>query len=253
MKRQLGEAAARLILSAVSPLARQLAEVGALTNLQFNLQISGYRHALFPGGYAARATLMLDLFRLLVNRRPKAILECGTGESTGLLIHYAQRNPGAHIVSLEDHQQWSEVVLNRFCSEGTPSNFQLICAPLGHVGDRYGEQRIWYDDAAVIRAMADRVYEVVLIDGPSGRLPGGRGGILNYLPDILADEFVIYFDDAASSLFREEVQTIRKILLAAGRKFVCRNLFGEKDVCIFVTPGLVEFVGGQIIEEHNIQ
>lgn len=243
IKKYLGKAAARLIREATQPQVRQLRELEALGVLQFNLQQTGFDTLLFPGGYAANASLLLEVFQVLETFRPNAVLECGSGESTGILAHYARRHPDCRVVSLEDQPNWSARVRRRFFSGGMPDNFRLVTAPLGSVNDKDGVEHVWYAGAEVDQALSQRRFELVLVDGPSGRSGAGRRGLLSRFPELIAEQFALYFDDASSTLYGSDVTAIRDTLNRDNRDFVMRTLEGAKQVAVFVSSDLQDIVG----------
>lgn len=243
IKKYFGNAGARFIRDATQHHERQLRELTALELLQFNLRQVGYDALLFPGGYAASASLLLEVFRTMETLRPDAVLECGSGESTGILAHYARRHPECSVVSLENQADWSASVERRFLSEG-PRNLHLITAPLEEVSGQDGECYGWYKSTAVDQALRNRPFDIVLIDGPSGRSGVGRAGILSRLPDLISDRFVLYFDDADSALYRSDVAAIQTSLKKHKRDFIMKVINGEKQVAVFASAGLGDVVGG---------
>ena len=246
IKRYLGTVAARLIREATSHHERQLREIAAFSVLQFNLQKVGFDTLLFPGGYAANATLLLEIFRVLETLRPNAVLECGSGESTGILAYHARRHPDCSVVSLEDQPAWSAKIEHRFLAGGKPANFELVTAPLDTVADEDDNRRKWYKGEAVDRALSDRRFNLILVDGPSGRSGAGRAGLLSRFPHLIDEQFVLFFDDASSSIYKSDIAAIAAALKKYGRAFVTKTLTGEKEVAVFASPDLKDVVGGQL-------
>jgi hypothetical protein len=247
IKKYLGEIAARFVRDATQHHTRYLKEIAAFDILQFNLQRTGYDSLLFPGGYAANATLLLELFRMLELTRPDAILECGCGESTGLFAHYARRNPGSTVVTLEDQPDWSAMVEKRFRHPENSANFQIITAPLLAIRDADGMERRWYKSASVDSALKSRRFNLILVDGPSGRSGAGRSGILSYFPRLLDEQFALFFDDAGSSLYSSDIAALTEAFHAFGRPFVRKDIVGEKRMAVFASPELRDLIGGQTV------
>ncbi len=121
------------------------------------------------------------------------ILECGSGLSTVLLGLVAQRT-GNQVWSLEHDHEWAKRTrdaLRRF----RITSVELCVTELRDYGSF-----TWYDSPAA-RMPTD--FALVVCDGPPGRTPGGRYGLLPILGPHLKPGCTILLDDAARPMERE--------------------------------------------------
>jgi hypothetical protein len=117
------------------------------------------------------------------------ILECGSGLTTLLVGHLAQRN-GTSLWSLEHMPHWGERVQHALARFAITS-VRLCTAPIRS----YGEFD-WYDPP--LRAMPEQ-FALVICDGPPSATRGGRYGLGAIMGPRLRDGCTILLDDAGRS------------------------------------------------------
>lgn len=137
---------------------------------------------------------MLLVCRQLVERRPRWVLELGSGSSTVLMARCLQRFGGAEsrIVALEHLEPWVESTRRLLDGSGARDLATVLHAPRV---EGQGWEHPYYD-LSVLPPDAGP-FEVVLVDGPEGgsRDPLARGGVLPLLRDRLAPDAVLLLDD----------------------------------------------------------
>jgi len=203
-----------------------------LSSLHFNLKVVGWDDFTFyPDGFAANASLLYLLFKILQKAKPKSILELGSGQSTKLTTRYIKENEEAEITIIEDCQEWyDKTKQDIFANKRT----RFICSHLKQL--KYKNKKcFWY--STKILAEEDKTYELIIVDGPFGTKRNSRIGIANYLPKILdKDNFIIVFDDAARKGEIDTIKAIKKILKKNIISFQEFHVYGSKKQTCLVSP-----------------
>lgn len=146
------------------------------------------------------------------------ILECGSGLTTLVLGIVAGRR-GVEVWTLEHHAEWFGKL--RATLDAHHIRHRLRHAPLSSYGD-YS----WYTPP--LQEMPDGI-RLVVCDGPPGRTPGGRYGLLPVMRDRLASGSQVLLDDAARP---EEVVVLERWREEAGATY---SFFGEGNESALVT------------------
>lgn len=144
-------------------------------------------------GFAAAGDLLLTYVGEILRRRPKLVVECGSGVST-LVAAYALElvGNGGRVVALEDGEQWVERTRGFLSDHNLEERAEVRLAPITEVDVR-GEARPWYDLAAV--SDLDGI-GVLLVDGPVGSLaPMSRYPAVPVLREKMAPGAVVLLDD----------------------------------------------------------
>jgi len=155
------------------------------------------------GGFALNPTDLLDLLQLIRTRKPKLVLELGSGTST-VWIAYALEKAGGRLVSLDHDPGYAEKTRAALVAHGLTEVAEVRDAPLRPVL-LDGRSFPWYDTDA----LADlREVDLLLIDGPPEKTgPDARYPAMRVLEDKLADAATVVFDDAHR---HDEQQALRK-------------------------------------------
>ncbi|OKH28766.1 hypothetical protein [Chroogloeocystis siderophila] len=133
------------------------------------------------------------------------ILECGSGLTTIILGLLAGRR-GVAVFSLEHMPQWRSHVLNVLQKYSIPA-VNVCLAPIHDYGDFF-----WYEPPLSI---LPQQFELTICDGPPGKTPGGRYGLLPVMKQYFASENTILLDDAHRP---GEMETLEKWIREAGVK-----------------------------------
>ncbi len=207
-------------------------------SLMAGLQRTGWELTnFFTDGSAANASLQLLNLKVLLFFRPARVLELGSGQTTKLLSSYARANPSAYVLTLEQDETWVAHLKGDVSHDYryVPlEKREFSCNGTGfHLVTR------WYQD---IPELHQHPFNYVLVDGPQlgthGNTKYSRCGILQYMPSILADSFVIVFDDAERYGEMATARALGDILNACGVRFLRFSLHGIKTQVIFCSPDL---------------
>ncbi|HLN27472.1 MAG TPA: hypothetical protein VK395_06985 [Gemmataceae bacterium] len=234
-----------LVVLLISRLIARLTDVQALFSLECGLARSGYvLDDFYTDGAAANPSLQLLLLKCLRFSRPQRILELGSGQTTKLLTCYQKANPDSHVITLEQDADWARRMRALIPQEAQGHDYRYrplekrvfldprSCRPI---------HSLWYRDVADLRA---RRFGLILVDGPDHGAKGteftpySRSGILEYIPGILDDSWILVFDDAERY---GEIMTTRlceAILSKHKRPFLRFEVHGEKSQTIFCSPSL---------------
>ncbi len=82
-------------------------------------------------------------------------------------------------------------------------------------------------------------FNLILVDGPDLGLetvPFSRAGILEHIPEIIAESFIIIFDDAERMGESMTIKAIERIFRVNGRPFMRHDIFGVKTQTVFYSP-----------------
>ncbi len=170
----------------------QLRQNQALVNL---FELVDVRAAVPPlGGWAASPDLALLLVDEVVRRRPRTVVECGSGSSTLMFALAAARHDlPTRIVSLEHDSEFAEATRDLLRRHGVERYADVRHAPLRATS--LGDHRApWYDESA-LHDIED--VGLLFVDGP----PRSTGTRARYpavplLRDHFSAEVTIIVDDA---------------------------------------------------------
>ncbi|GAA0570770.1 hypothetical protein GCM10010172_64030 [Paractinoplanes ferrugineus] len=155
------------------------------------------------GGFALNPTDLLDLLDLIRTRRPKLVLELGSGTSS-VWIAYALEKTGGRLISLDHEPGYARKTRLALAAHGLTGVAEVRDAPLRPVVVD-GRTFPWYD----VEAVADlREVDLLLIDGPPEKTgKDARYPAMRVLEDRLADSATVVFDDAHR---QDEAEALRK-------------------------------------------
>lgn len=144
------------------------------------------------GGFAIDSQALGHLLSLVEERRPKKILELGSGAST-IWLGYLCQSFGGELVTLDHLEGYLDLTRTAVDRHGLHDHVESRLAPLEPVesaGDTYN----WYSLAS-LNDLSD--IELVLIDGPPAATgPKARYPALPYIIDLLAPHATVILDDA---------------------------------------------------------
>lgn len=200
-----------------------------LSSLHYNLRVVGWDDfTFFPDGFAANASLLYLLFKILQKIKPKTILELGSGQSTKFTTRYVKENENTEITILEDCEEWfGKIKPDIFTSKRT----RIICSPLEQI--KFGKRKcFWY--STKILAEENKTYDLILVDGPFGTKRYSRIGIANFIPKIIdKNNFILVFDDAARIGEQDTIKVIKKIFRKKSIPYVKFHVYGsKKQTCL---------------------
>lgn len=148
--------------------------------------------------WAASAELCAVLVGLVLERRPRRVLELGSGTSSVVLGYALERAGGGRLLSLDHDDAYAEKTRQHLRRHGLDDRTAVLHAPLvPQTID--GRQRPWYrlPEAELDAFAADGGIDLLVIDGPPRESdPEARYPALPLLLDRLAPDVVVVLDDA---------------------------------------------------------
>lgn len=145
-------------------------------------------HSLEWSEWAISRSLAHKLSAYLERKKPRRILETGSGVSTVLFADYARRYQ-AVVISLEHDPHYYARTQAMLRQTELQDHVDLRLAPLRPLACPDGMSYPWYD------AALQGPFDFVLLDGPPERL--GRQAALFAVAPHLATEWVMWLDDGA--------------------------------------------------------
>ena len=139
---------------------------------------------LFP----RKATFLLDTIEA---DPPTAVLEIGSGTSTPILAALSHKY-GFSVISLENHPGSIDYVKSLLRCVPGGSDVRLALCGFARRSYPDGKKYYWYD---IDLGSYDKLFDLVLIDGPMSSLVGRNGALPEIAPYLAADNR-IYLDDA---------------------------------------------------------
>ncbi len=178
-----------------------------------------------PNGGTASFSLLYILLSILRDEEINRIMELGVGKSTVLLAQYAEHFK-KELSLIDDDEYWLQQTSKK-SSYVLPVYAKLspITVDNKHIS--------WYKCLPPSSNV-----NLLIIDGPmayANRIKYNRIGALNWIPEILGDEFIILIDDTNRAgerlLVKEIVKKLDRNGLAAGK----REIIGGNSQTIIAT------------------
>ncbi len=185
-----------------------------------------------PGRWAAGYEYMYVLYRALNDVKPSSILELGLGQTSKLTGQYAKHAGIPHYI-IEHDEDWIKYFTGSW--DKFSANTVINILPL-KTCMAYGDEYFKYDGFE--RLIGKNRFELISIDGPfGGDGKASRRDILDVLPDVLADDFIIMFDDCGRN---GEIQTVNDVATILGKnrcsyEYGCYDGGGYKKTCVFTS------------------
>lgn len=160
--------------------------------------VVGYPYLPFTGAAARPIVLAHVLNEIVVNRR-RSVIEFGSGISTILMARLIQRNRlDAKVVSIEHDANWVDAMRGLLAAEDIGDAVEIVHAPLAPC-DHALEGNHWYDLSVLASRIAEKRFDLALVDGPPAwetgkgmtRYPAGP-----FLEDRMAERCALFLDDA---------------------------------------------------------
>ena len=150
------------------------------------LETYGLRDRYTPIQSAANYSLLFVLLTSVVGAQPANVLELGCGETTLLLNALLQSGVWrGSLVSLEQDSFWRKEIASAVSTE-------VVYAPLAERSIA-GRPALAYDLSNLKRPLG--LFDLVLVDGPTGVPRYSRSACLEFIPKHLAKDFLIIHDD----------------------------------------------------------
>lgn len=201
----------------------------------FSDTVRGYswynEKSLSLGRWAIGYNYAYVLARVLEEFRPTNILECGLGQSSKIIVDYVSAYNVTSYDIVEQDKNWVDFFsANANFSERIQFNIRNIIESENRFG---GEKTYIYEDFGSI--VTGKKYDLLSIDGPWGSEKYSRIDVLEHIPSILKENFVIMIDDYNRSGEKNMVELLKERLRASNIVYYTGKYEGTKDVCIIVS------------------
>lgn len=180
--------------------------------------------------WSADYKLLTYLFRILNDFKPQNILEFGMGETTKMLSAYVTKyNREAKAYTVEHDDNW----IKFFAAETNNLDSINVIKTAMVKAPIKGTETNYYENL-ISQISSYGKFELVVIDGPIGSEAYSRYNACDLVEsDLLADKFVMLFDDAHRA---GEKQTINDLELLLNKKEIKYSTLlipsSEKDICL---------------------
>ena len=161
-------------------------------------------------GYAASPDYLSKINEIIKEKRPKLILEAGSGVST-LIASYSLKkyvNDGK-IISLDHNQKYAQETIDELKKHNLDKYAKVVHAPLKThkfpISNLYSNYLVWYDIDSVINEIES--IDLFIIDGPPAKnSKNARFPALPIMFNKISKGAIIILDDAKR---KNEQETIR--------------------------------------------
>lgn len=183
-----------------------------------------------PGRWAVGYNYLYVMTRILEDIEPQMVLDIGLGVSTKLISQYFvfKCNKDAKHIIIEHDEAWIEFYMKK----NILSPYSTICLQSLIYKNMGKEKYPAYEDIG--KDIENKKFNVISIDAPYGGDNYSRRDILDFLPEVLADSFVIVIDDAQRKGEKRTISDIKEILEKYKIQYVCKNYRGLDD-CYVIT------------------
>lgn len=189
-----------------------------------------------PGRWAVGYNYIYVMTRILNELRPKHVLEMGLGVSTTLISHYIKKTSGetcTHDV-IEQDADW----IDFYVKNGRVSDVTNVIQSSIVKKQFDGTEYYAYEDLSCIN---HKKYNLISIDGPWGSDRHSRRDILEFIPYILGDNWIIVLDDTNRVGERDTVNEIIKKLKESGIDF-CIGEYSGMSQCTIIADSNNRFL-----------
>ncbi len=190
--------------SAVLGLENQYNELRSFINLQSMLN-----PAFLPHSYwAMEPTDLQNLLATIQYHQYRTVVECGAGMSTLLIGKLLKQLGGGHIYSLDEDENWFEVMRMAVAVNDLTDYVTIIHAPLVPNAES-GE--LWYapEQAQQILGSVVRI-DVLVVDGPKSVSALSRSPALPFFAGALDSNSLIVLDDSRRNNERAVIEHWRE-------------------------------------------
>lgn len=183
-----------------------------------------------PGRWAVGYNYLYVLTRVLHELRPHSALDFGLGISGTLFSTYFDffNYPDGDHTIIEHDKEWIEFYSKNNRISSATHIEAVSCIEKVYRGNKYTA----YNNLESL--LKNKKYTVISIDGPKGSDRYSRRDILEFLPEILNNSFVILVDDAERVGEKDTIYEIRKKLSNNGIEF-CEGLYPGMTECVIFT------------------
>jgi len=146
-----------------------------------------------PGGWAASIDLLMEIVRLIEERRPEKVVELGSGLST-VVIALKLKNLGfGKLISIDHDGKYASVTKSYLAAHGVSDIVEMRIAPLSRRLAPDSEVP-WYDTAQ-LTGIDD--IDMLIVDGPPRTIsPLARKPTFSFFRPFMRGDWIMVLDDA---------------------------------------------------------
>ena len=184
---------------------------------------------LSPGRWAVGYNYLYVMPRILNEKKPRCVLDLGLGISSSLISAYFEGcnvENGIHDV-IEQDETWISFYRNANRLSQT-TNIHHV-----EVVEKNFDGVVYYAYEDISSIIKNKKYDVISVDGPWGSAQRSRRDIVEYIPEILNDSFVIVFDDSERNGERNTIEEIKKRLKDKGVDY-CEGVYQSLKSCTVI-------------------
>lgn len=186
--------------------------------------------ALSAGGMAVGWDYLYVMCRSLDIVKPENILEIGLGQSSKLFLNYHHHHSCKYDI-IEQSKEWYEFFQTE---NNVPPEVNVHIRPLLKKWDEtYSEELHCFSEVESI--VKDKKFSFISIDGPFGCDGCSRSDLLPYIPECLADNFVIMLDDYERAGEKEMIRLLEINLRKADVQFLKKVYGTKKQFCLITS------------------
>ena len=177
--------------------------------------------------FAVSYDYMYVMVQVLKHMGPRSMIEFGLGESSKILISYANSSyrPGGKCVIVEHNSEWIRFFKRAFDCKEELGRVNFYRIPMyTNVDEEFGTPLNYYENIEPV--VRGEKYDFISIDGPFGSPRNSRMDLLPYIPECLAPSWCIMLDDYGRQGEHDMIETLKKILESCGIKYRGRE-YGE--------------------------
>lgn len=200
-----------------------------------------------PGRWAVGFPYLYVMYRVLDEMRPDMILEIGTGQTTRMISDYLLWNSDAAHIAVEQDEEWAEYIKKNVVMDRS----DLIIMPTQLKSDTVNGNNVRMTHytgfreniAGSLNKHGSRRISFISLDGPStlaGQTKGisARRDLLELIPEMMADDFVILIDDIDRDVNRRLAGEIEESFKKAGISTRSGAYWGQKGMAVVASESL---------------
>lgn len=186
-----------------------------------------------PGRSAVGYPLLYVIYRILDEVNPLRILEFGLGQSSKMLNQYANYYPGVQVTAIEHNSRWVDF----FCSQNSlPQNASISLLEVENTKFNGYNTSVYKGLDLLIQ---DKVYDLILVDGPIGSERFSKTQILDLIPlHICKDHFCVIIDDFNRVGEKDTCNELEKVLAINNIEFHSGEYKGIKSSRLYASNDL---------------
>lgn len=184
-----------------------------------------------PGRWAVGYNYLYVMTRILNELKPMSVLELGLGVSTTLISKYFEsigNTDAVHLVAEHDNDWIDFYIKSHSLSAYSIIKRQKLIKKQSGIHKYYAYENLQ-------ETVEGLKFQIVSIDAPFGGRHQSRMDILELLPDILAQDFVIVMDDVNRVGEKNTCELIKQVLENNYIKYVDAVYGGMTHCCVIAS------------------